>query len=88
MELLSEIRQIIKEEFGNFKEEKQRVQFISVDEARNLFNPKITRGTIYNWMNAKHIKSYKVVGRIYFKYGEFIEDVQKVNSKLANNLIK
>ena len=76
--ILPELRLIIQEE--NKKQSLQELQekFLSIDEARKLFNPIVSRGTLYNWMDAGLIESYSIGGKRYFKYSELIESIQKI----------
>lgn len=88
MEFLAAIRQIIREELINAASQDDKEKFLSMDEARKLFQPVISRGTLYNWMNADYIESYMIGGKRCFKYSELIEAAKKLKKHQQKEVIE
>jgi len=76
--ILPEIQQLIESAFKKQSAETLAEKFLSVDAAQKMFEPKVSRGTIYNWVEAGYLTSYVIGGRRVFKYSEVLEAVQKI----------
>lgn len=76
--ILPELRQIIQEENKRKVSEELQEKFLSIDEGRKMFQPAVSRGTLYNWEAQGYIQSYLIGGKRFFKYSELIEAVQKI----------
>src|SRR5678815_4920541 len=76
--ILPELRSIIQQELRNKYSEELREKFLSVSEAQKMFEPPVSRGTLYNWETDGKIQSYLIGGKRFFKYSELIDAVQRV----------
>lgn len=76
--ILPDIQLMIEGALKKIASEELAEKFLSVDEARKLFDPEVSRGTMYNWENAGYIQSYLIGGKRYFKYSELLEAVQRI----------
>ncbi len=54
-------------------------QFISLERVGKLFDPPVSRVTLYKWMDAGILKitAYKIGGRVYYKKDQAILEIQK-----------
>src|ERR1051325_1998148 len=82
--ILPSIREAIKEEFRSIQKSETQEKLLSVDQARKMFDPEVSRGTIYNWINEGLIESYMIGGRRCLKYSELIEAVKRVKKYQHN----
>ena len=76
--IFPELRSIIQEELRNKCSEELTEKFLSVSEAQRMFEPPVSRGTLYNWETSGKIQSYLIGGKRFFKYSELIESVQRI----------
>lgn len=74
---LEEIRTIVKEEI-KVSQEGQQEKLLSPAAACNLFDPKISRGTLHNWEKEGRIKGYLLGGKKLFKLSDILEACQKI----------
>lgn len=51
-------------------------KFISLDEVRNMFQPAISKMTIYRYVKEGVLPSYRLKGKIYFTYEDVIQACQ------------
>ena len=77
-ELLSQIRDIVKEEVLTSASNELKHQLLSPEKTRALFNPEITRQTLARWTKEGHLTAHRIGGRNYYKYGEVIEAVKTI----------
>src|SRR5688500_11295555 len=82
--LLPEIRQII-QEFETKRTEDLKEKFLSPDVVCEMFDPKISRTTLFNWDRDGKINSHIIGGRRVYKYREVIEAVEKIKKYSRNN---
>lgn len=83
--LIPEIRKIIQDEIRAMLKEDLKEKYISPDVVCAMFDPKIARGTLYNWEKDGRINSYLIGGRRLYKYSEVIEAVEKLKKYTRNN---
>ena len=83
--IVPEIQQLIESAFKKHSSEALAEKFLSVDEARKMFQPEIARGTLYNWCDAGYLNSFSIGGKRYFKYSELVDAVQKIKKYSRNN---
>jgi hypothetical protein len=48
-------------------------KLLSANEARQLFQPVVSRVTMQRWTNEGRLKAYHINSRVYYKYTEVIE---------------
>lgn len=82
--ILPEIRQML-QEFEAKRTEDLKEKFLSPDVVCQMFDPKIARGTLYNWEKDGRINSYLIGGRRLYKYSEVIQAVEKLKKYSRNN---
>jgi hypothetical protein len=76
--IVPEIQHLIESAFKKHSAESLLEKFLSIDEARKMFQPVIARGTLYNWCDAGYLNSFTIGGKRFFKYSELVEAVTKV----------
>jgi len=86
--LLPEIRQIIREEIKASRIEDLTDKYISPDVVCAMFEPKVSRTTLYNWDKDGRINSYLIGGRRLYKHSEVIQAVEKLKKYTRSNGIK
>ena len=84
--ILPELPAIIEAAIKKQSSEALNEKFLSIDETMKLFDPRPSRTTIYNWMDAGLLNSYTFGGKRYFKYSEVLESVQRIKKYSRNNL--
>lgn len=54
-------------------------QFISLERVGKLFDPPVSRTTLYKWIDAGvfNIQAYKMGGRVYYQKDKAILEIQK-----------
>lgn len=72
-ELLSRVREIVKEERRLELQQAVGERLISPAEACKLFHPAISRVTLQAWTDAGHLKRYDIASRVYYRYSEIID---------------
>lgn len=83
-DLKLDVRQIIKEELLSIQQKQFEEKLLSAEETRQMFSPKISRTTLYNWTEQKLLKKYVLGGRIWYKLSEIMEaakHLQKYHAK-------
>lgn len=74
-ELLSGMRQIVKDELQSKQRHELEEKLLSPAEAVKLFQPKISTVTLSAWTKAGHLKSYRIGGRVYYKLSEVLSSL-------------
>jgi len=78
-------RTIVKEEITESKKQELLDKFISPSEACNLFQPKISRVTLYNWANQGLIPEHRIGGKVYYKYSELMASAKTLKKYKRTN---
>lgn len=76
-ELLSLFREIVREEMSTSNAEAEEV-LISPKEVLGLFQPKISRGTLYLWVKDGRIPYYTIGGKKVFKRTEILKAAKEL----------
>lgn len=79
------IAEVIRNEFKRLSAEQLAEKFLSVDTGRKMFDPEISRGTLYNWEDKGLINSYIIGGKRLYKYSELLEAVTRIKKYSRNN---
>lgn len=74
-ELYEGLRQIVREEISNIRDETEVEEFIDINEASTIV--KKAKQTVYQYCNSGKIPFYKNFGKIYFKKSELLEWINK-----------
>ena len=82
---IPKFRQIVKEELQASKAEDLQKKYISIDGFMNMFDPAVSRGTIYNWEKSGLFKSCLIGGRRVIKYTDAVEAVERIKKYSRNN---
>lgn len=72
-DLLSSIRDIIKQEILAGQGQQASEKLLSPAEACKLFNPAISKVTLAKWTNDGLIPMQKIGGRVFYKFTDIIE---------------
>lgn len=83
-ELLSRIKTIVSEVLKEKHEEVLRARLLSPAETCKLFNPTISKVTLYEWTKQGLIPSYRMGSRVYYNYGEVIESAKRIKKHERN----
>jgi hypothetical protein len=83
--LIPEFRQIIQEEIHSKLSQDLKEKYLSPDAVCEMFQPKISRGTLFNWDRDDRINSYLIGGRRLYKYSEVIEAIERLKKYSRNN---
>ena len=73
--LKQELREIIREELCIARQQEVE-RMLSAEQACNLFNPKICKATLVNWVRKGHLKQHRIGRRVFYKYSEIIGSLQ------------
>lgn len=76
--LKADFRQIAREEWETREQQKQNEKYISPKEVCQLFQPAISKVTLWSWSKNENspLKKYHIGGRVYYKYGEVMSAVK------------
>ncbi len=74
--LIARIREVVKDEL--IAAQPKDEQLISVDEARKLFSPVISRPTLHAWTKKGLIPSHILGGRVFYKKSEVLGSAKEV----------
>jgi len=83
--LLPEFRQMIQQEMHAKLSEDLMEKYLSPDVVCKMFDPGISRGTLFNWQKAGYIKAHVIGGKKVFKYSEIVKAVEKLKKYSRNN---
>lgn len=75
-DLKSQIKQIVCDAIETLKPDEELL--LDTNQARQLFNPPISKVTLIKWTSQGKLKSYKIGGRVYYKRSEIIESAQQI----------
>ncbi len=56
----------------------ETAQFISLEKVGNLFDPPVSRVTLYKWMDAEilNITAYKIGGRVFYNKIQVLNEIK------------
>ena len=60
----------------SLQEEKINKRFISPEETRNMFSPKVSLVTLNSWAEKRFLNKHYIGGRTYYLYSEVIDAVK------------
>lgn len=72
------LRQIVKEEISEREKKDSMDTLLSPEEARKLFKPSISRGTLHNWTKEGILTSHPIGGRVWYKYSDILQALGKI----------
>ncbi len=75
-ELITAVREVVREELKSEQSGKQEAQLLSPSETCKLFNPSISRVTLSSWTRQGYLQEHRMGSKIYYKYGEVINAVK------------
>lgn len=70
--LLLQIREVVKQELQSNHKAEIEEKLLSPNQAKDLFVPSISRQTLSNWTKDGLLTSYRIGGRVFYKYSEII----------------
>lgn len=70
-DLLKQFREIIRQE-NQAEQIKQPEKFLSLEEARKVFQPAVGKSTLINWSKDGKIPVHRIAGRVYYKASEIL----------------
>jgi hypothetical protein len=76
-DLIQLIKSAVREELLA-KDEAKEEQLISPDKVCSIFQPKITRPTLQSYTDQGLIKSYRLGGRVWYKYSEIMNAIREI----------
>ena len=79
---LAAIRHIIIEELANQNKNKEAEMLLSPTEVCKLFNPSISKVTLYNWTNQGKLKKHSLGRRVFYKHSEIIAALNTLQRQL------
>lgn len=77
-DLASEIRSIVRAEIIAQNQTELQERLLSPEEVRKLFTPKISRVTLSAWDREGRLSSYRIGGRVWYKYSDVMEALEKL----------
>ena len=77
-ELCELIEQAVRKELSPVMKQHAEERLYNVESARRLWEPAVSRQTIYNWMAEGKLPFHKIGGRIVFKYSELMDAVKTI----------
>jgi excisionase family DNA binding protein len=86
-QLLENIRKIVIEELCNQQQRNQEEKLLSPAEVCKLFNPNISKVTIYNWTKQGKLKKHAIGRKVFYKYSELIVALKTLKRFSADCLL-
>jgi hypothetical protein len=77
-ELFDNIRGIVQDEINRDQSTQLKEKLLSPKETCQLFEPNITKPTLAKWDKDGHIRSYRIGGRVFYKYSEVIDSAKSL----------
>jgi len=74
--LKAEIQQIIKQELANKEKADLKERLLSPAEACNIFQPKISKVTLWKWTKEGRLQEHRMGNRVFYKYSELLASLQ------------
>lgn len=71
-EFTTKVREIIREEIREKQKEELQERLLSPNEARKLFHPQVSIGTLDNWANEGIVTKHYMGRLTYYKYSEIM----------------
>lgn len=72
------IREIVRDEINKKQAGEFQNKMLSVEEARKLFNPAVSKQTLSKWSKEGLVPAHRIGGRIYYKHSELTEAAKKI----------
>ena len=75
-EIMNGIREVVKSEIQQIQKAELEEKFLSPAETCKLFQPAISKVTLWNWTNKGDLQVHHINGKAFYKYSEIIAAIQ------------